>query len=136
MNEEVISTRLYFELLKRQDNLTVEEQKEMLNYSNFIVRLFRYNDYLLPNVKKVLDEYKQEIYKLLILNEEHPELLNEFQRDEFNRYQNMMNILNENFKVRALTKDSEFSGFANALMIAGTIIVAGILFGASLFFFL
>jgi len=136
MNKEVISTRLYFELLSRPDNLTDIEKKAINDYKEYNLLLFKYNDYLIGNTKKELDDYNKNIYLLSMISTEHPDRLNDAQRNELDNYNNKMDVMNENFKKRELIKESENAGFANAFIITGTLIATGIILGASLFFFL
>ena len=136
-NYDVISINHYFDILKKNEELSQEEQKQVSDFDETIASEIEYEDYLLDPQRSFLNTYRQNIISLSIKEEENESSLTFREKDALAKYQQMNeNVRNRNQenmkKLQKLNNDSSL-GYANAFVVVLAVLAVGIIVGIAIF---
>ena len=128
-----INSEHYFGLLAKND-LTEEEQSQVLNFEKIMAESERYRDNLVGSLKKNKDSYENGIINRATIASINPGGINPQEQRAIEAYNISKSHLREiqAQKTRRLTKDTS-SGYTNAFALILSVLGTGILIGVVLF---
>ena len=131
----IIAPYDYFVLLKKNE-LSEEEQKELIDFEKHMSEEMKYEDYLLPFNKRIIFEYRHGIIDLEMQEENGIEITQK-EKEAINKYhqfeENIRRINLENAKVLKRLKNDSSLGYANAFIVVLSTLAVGIVTGLIIF---
>ena len=136
-NYDVINSNHYFNILKKDGELSEEEKKQVSDFDTHIASEMEYEDYLLDPQRKMLHDYRQEIVSLSLKEEENESAINIREKEAILKYQKMNELVRtrneENVKKLQKLKNDSSLGYVNAFIVILSTLAVGIISGILLF---
>lgn len=136
-NYDVINENHYFNILKKDGELSEEEKKQLSDFDEYIASEIEYEDYLLEPQRELLHNYRQNVIALSLKEEENESSINLREKEAISKYQKMNELVrNRNLenikKIKKLKNDSSL-GYVNAFIVVLSTLAVGIVAGIILF---